>query len=979
MVLGGRYRIEGPAGEKKSCIAFRAVRVTDGLPVALKVLAPFVRKQPHVVSRLRSRAGFAMGMDHPNLVPVHDVREEGEAFMIVEGWFEALPLLRVVRGKGACSPYEVAWLASQLARGVDHLISSHAPGFDFTLSDVYVDVSDPRLGVRLSVLALEGDGFSERALATPTDSAQPLVRSVARIIFNLVTGGMGDPLIEPVLSEKFTTSLRECLTGAIQPANCRDLLWTLFEDFGPGVTGLLPSAAVSQEAPAGEMGSILSEELEVLRDQLCRILYEDNHQQMPARLSKAAERPALTEQGRVDSPPPAPVIGLPVAPLLTVSSSEPTSERPPRKIGVVVALVAMVILIAAIPVGWYIYQPLSPKNLDEGIPGQVEQAKDPQIMDPQIKDPPQQDPQMQEAISKRESGQHAQAISLYVDACGGSLAEAAEKELASYLKHLAADFPSSLKSDIANNSADPYAEVLRSIEKALGADAAASEARLLESAIHARIQAVTDALAESGRHAEASEWKESLQALNQVYPTHPEFPQIAAEIRLLAGRIAKVANTIDPSAQIDPVIAELEIAETGGIEGLGQAITGLQAHLCEQALAAPGIMQGLDMLMALETKHPGHSGTLDAANKIGEKLANDYDKFFRFNPFRDVDFFIREQAIDLTVFENAAKILVSPALKRELARLKPQETEQWLSEAANGGDSRAKIRYAAILQPWSGPSKDPAKARGLLEEAWKSKDMDAGVPLSRMYIDGFGGAPEDCEKALGMLDQVLAATPDHGDALFLKGRALEKQGKVKEAFEQYVKASDQRPGLVRLFKFDGVSKPRYFDPFLRIGAAFLDGELGEAASLEQAREWFLKGGMCGTTYSGVTACDLSWQHKMVTTEADKQKWRTLSSVLLLLGDRKAGDFLTNAELEPIKGPDLDNDLQKRCVDDIMEQAGWCYLRALVALKTGAEMETGDDRQAVDRLKEIAKESMLKAASLHHPLAKRWCVANGFGG
>ena len=212
MVLGGRYRIEGPAGEKKSCIAFRAVRVTDGLPVALKVLAPFVRKQPHVVSRLRSRAGFAMGMDHPNLVPVHDVREEGEAFMIVEGWFEALPLLRVVRGKGACSPYEVAWLASQLARGVDHLISSHAPGFDFTLSDVYVDVSDPRLGVRLSVLALEGDGFSERALATPTDSAQPLVRSVARIIFNLVTGGMGDPLIEPVLSEKFTTSLPTAAT-----------------------------------------------------------------------------------------------------------------------------------------------------------------------------------------------------------------------------------------------------------------------------------------------------------------------------------------------------------------------------------------------------------------------------------------------------------------------------------------------------------------------------------------------------------------------------------------------------------------------------------------------------------------------------------------------------------------------------------------------------------------------------------------------
>ncbi len=284
-MLGGRYRMEGPAGEKKSCMVFRAARVSDGLPVALKVLAPFVRKQPHVVSRLRSRAEFAMGMDHPNLVPVYYVGEEGEAFIIAEGWFEALPLLRVVRGKGACSPYEVAWIASQLSRGVDHLISSGAPGFDFTLSDVYADIGDlrresefvsstvdrwPDLVIRLSPLALDGDGFSERSLATPTDSAQPLVRSLARVVFNLVTGGMGDPLVEPVLSEKFTASLRDCLTGARQTGTCRELLWILFGDFGPEVTALLPGADDVKEKPAMEVGSILEdldrqgEELEAL-------------------------------------------------------------------------------------------------------------------------------------------------------------------------------------------------------------------------------------------------------------------------------------------------------------------------------------------------------------------------------------------------------------------------------------------------------------------------------------------------------------------------------------------------------------------------------------------------------------------------------------------------------------------------------------------------------------------------------------------
>ena len=133
VLLGGRYRIDDPAGEKKACVVFKAKRVSDGAPVALRMLAPFLLRQPHIVARLKSRAEFAMGMDHPNLTRVHEVNDEGGSFVIAESWHEALPLLRVVRGKGACSPYETAWIASQLARGVDHLISSGAPGFEFGL------------------------------------------------------------------------------------------------------------------------------------------------------------------------------------------------------------------------------------------------------------------------------------------------------------------------------------------------------------------------------------------------------------------------------------------------------------------------------------------------------------------------------------------------------------------------------------------------------------------------------------------------------------------------------------------------------------------------------------------------------------------------------------------------------------------------------------------------------------------------------
>ena len=313
-VLGGRYRIDDLAGEKKSCIVFKATRVSDGGLVAVRVLAPFVQRQPHVVSRLRSRAEFAMGMEHANLTQVHEVGEEDGVIVIVESWHEALPLLRVVRGKGACSPYEAAWIAAQLARGVDHLISSGAPGFDFTLSDVYADIGElgreteffampvhqwPGLVVRLSPLALDGDGFSERALATPTDSAQPLVRSVARIIFNLVTGGMGDPLSEPVLSEKFTASLRDCLTGARQAGTCRELLWTLFGDFGPEISALLPSTGSAREPADGEVGTLL-EDLDRQGEELEALLrYKSFGKQIKRQLAVLEEqRAGVIEQQR---------------------------------------------------------------------------------------------------------------------------------------------------------------------------------------------------------------------------------------------------------------------------------------------------------------------------------------------------------------------------------------------------------------------------------------------------------------------------------------------------------------------------------------------------------------------------------------------------------------------------------------------------------------------------------------------------------
>jgi serine/threonine kinase PknH len=81
-ILAG-YRIDAVVGRGATATVFAATDLARAQRVALKVLAPHLLDRAAVRSRFREAARLQQSLDHPNILPVHDVVESGGEFFIV--------------------------------------------------------------------------------------------------------------------------------------------------------------------------------------------------------------------------------------------------------------------------------------------------------------------------------------------------------------------------------------------------------------------------------------------------------------------------------------------------------------------------------------------------------------------------------------------------------------------------------------------------------------------------------------------------------------------------------------------------------------------------------------------------------------------------------------------------------------------------------------------------------------------------------
>jgi len=154
-VAAGQYRIIRRMGSGATGVIYEAARISDGLPVAIKLLRAAAAHEAIASDRLR-REAEALGLSwHPNVVEVIDEGHlaDGTAYLVME-LLRGESLAGRLKSKGRLTPRELLPIAMQVC---DALAAVHAAGVvhrDVKPSNVFlaVDRDDPAGPERVKLL-----------------------------------------------------------------------------------------------------------------------------------------------------------------------------------------------------------------------------------------------------------------------------------------------------------------------------------------------------------------------------------------------------------------------------------------------------------------------------------------------------------------------------------------------------------------------------------------------------------------------------------------------------------------------------------------------------------------------------------------------------------------------------------------------------------------------------------------------------------
>lgn len=119
MYLADRYEIVSKVGAGGMSDVYKAKDHILGRIVAIKVLKQEFSEDRTFVSKFRTEAQSAAGLEHPNVVNIYDVGSEDGLYYIVMEYVEGITLKTYIEKKGQLSFKESASIAIQIARGIE--------------------------------------------------------------------------------------------------------------------------------------------------------------------------------------------------------------------------------------------------------------------------------------------------------------------------------------------------------------------------------------------------------------------------------------------------------------------------------------------------------------------------------------------------------------------------------------------------------------------------------------------------------------------------------------------------------------------------------------------------------------------------------------------------------------------------------------------------------------------------------------------
>ncbi|HIQ01795.1 MAG TPA: serine/threonine protein kinase, partial [Anaerolineales bacterium] len=119
-LLNNRYRLVELVGSGGMAMVYKGVDTLLHRPVAIKVLREAYASDPAFLARFQREARAAAQLDHPNVVTVYDVGQDGEQHYIVMEYVDGEDLKTLVRREGQLGVDRAVDIAAQIAAGVGH-------------------------------------------------------------------------------------------------------------------------------------------------------------------------------------------------------------------------------------------------------------------------------------------------------------------------------------------------------------------------------------------------------------------------------------------------------------------------------------------------------------------------------------------------------------------------------------------------------------------------------------------------------------------------------------------------------------------------------------------------------------------------------------------------------------------------------------------------------------------------------------------
>jgi outer membrane protein assembly factor BamB len=122
----GDHRLVAELGRGGMGVVYRARQLSLDRDVAVKVLANHVTRQPEAVARFRREATLAASLEHPNIVRIHGIGQQGDTHYFAMELVEGGPLTRLDPATG--EPRSVRGTVELCARIADALAHAHGNG-----------------------------------------------------------------------------------------------------------------------------------------------------------------------------------------------------------------------------------------------------------------------------------------------------------------------------------------------------------------------------------------------------------------------------------------------------------------------------------------------------------------------------------------------------------------------------------------------------------------------------------------------------------------------------------------------------------------------------------------------------------------------------------------------------------------------------------------------------------------------------------